>query len=129
MTNYEKNKTQLDMYAVANVSWGVDADGKVFECDFCNHCIFCEDGHCTENRLKWLQQKYIYKEPEVDWTKVEVDTPIWVRDSEDVNWKKRYFAGYLLGKVHAFYDASSSESYACIYPWNYAKLAEGEESK
>lgn len=24
MTNYEKNKTQLDMYAVANVSWGVD---------------------------------------------------------------------------------------------------------
>lgn len=33
-----------------------------------------------------------YEEPEVDWIKVEVDTPILVRDSEDEKCEKGYFA-------------------------------------
>lgn len=28
----------------------------------------------------------------VDWSKVKVDTPVLVRDFENENWKKRYFA-------------------------------------
>lgn len=125
MTNYEKNKTQLDMYAVANVSWGVDESGKVSRCDGCSkNCIFRGDGRCTQKRLEWLQQEY--KESEVDWSKVEIDTPILVRDNEDEEWKERYFAGYLKGKILAFADKTSSKSYASIYPWNYAKLAEQE---
>lgn len=126
MTNYEKNKTQLDMYAVANVSWGVDESGKVSGCDGCSiDCIFRGDGRCTQKRLNWLQQEY--KEPEVDWSKVEVDTPILVKNSEYYDWIKRYFAGYMWGKVCAFDNGSTSEDFIVITPWNYAKLAEQED--
>lgn len=126
MTNYEKNKELLDMYAVADVSWGVDADGKISECHGnCGYCIFGLDEICTQKRLEWLQQEY--KASEVDWSKVEIDTPISVRDNEDEEWKERYFAGYLKGKILAFADKTSSKSYASIYPWNYAKLAEQED--
>lgn len=124
MTNYEKNKELLDMYSVADVPWGVDADGKVFECDFCNHCIFREDGHCTQKRLQWLQQEY--KEPEVDWSKVEIDTPILVKQRESHEWTERYFAGYIFGKVCAFDYGSTSKNFDCMLSWKYAKLAEQE---
>lgn len=127
MTNYEKNKELLDMYAVADIAWGVDEDGKVFECEFCNNCIFREKGRCTQNRLNWLKEEY--KEPGVDWSKVEVDTPILVRDYEDSEWKKRYFAGYIGGKVCAFYDDSTSDNYCDISVWKYAKLAEKEDEE
>lgn len=43
------------------------------------------------------------KEPEdVDWSKVEVDTPILVKNYEDAEWKKRYFAEYSDGRVYAW---------------------------
>lgn len=83
MTNYEKNKQLLDMYATAIFDWGVDKNGKVSGCIWkdCADCIFDVEGSCSEKRFNWLQEEY--KEPEVDWSKVEVDTPILVRDYED----------------------------------------------
>lgn len=127
MTNYEKNKELLDMYAVADVSWGVDADGKISECHGnCGYCIFGLDEICTQKRLEWLQQEY--KEPEVDWSKVEIDTPILVKRHENAEWRARYFAGYIGDKVCAFNDGSKSENFSSITYWNYAKLVEkGDE--
>lgn len=46
----------------------------------------------SENRKEWLNSEYV--EPEVDWSKVPIDTPILVRVSEDEEWDKRYFAGF-----------------------------------
>lgn len=127
MTNYEKNKTQLDMYAVANVSWGVDESGKVSRCDGCSKdCIFRGDGRCTQKRLNWLKEEYKEPEVEVDWNKVPIDTPILVRDSEDEEWRERCFAGYIAGKVCVFDGYDTSEDFVGISPWNYAKLAEQE---
>ena len=126
MTNYEKNKAQLDMYAVVDAPWGVDEDGKVFECDFCNHCIFREKGRCTQNRLNWLKEEY--KEPEVDWSKVEIDTPILVRAGKE-EWQERYFAGYMFGKVGVFNSGSTSENFNSILFWDQAKLAKQEEEE
>lgn len=125
MTNYEKNKELLDMYAVADVPWSVNADGKIFDCygNSCEDCIFGAT-ICPWERLKWLQEEC--KEPEVDWSKVEIDTPIYVRDSENEKWKKRYYAGYIGGKVCAFADGKKSEDFFSITHWNYAKLAEQE---
>lgn len=126
MTNYEKNKTQLDMYAVADIAWAVDESGKVFECDFCNNCIFYGKGLCTQQRLNWIQQEY--KEPEVDWSNVEVDTPILVRVGEE-EWQERYFAGYMFGKVGVFNSGSTSENFNSILFWDQAKLAKQEEEE
>ena len=60
MTNYEKNKEQLDMYAVACLTWGVGRDGKIDNCSSyydrdCADCIFYRKGDCSEDRLEWLQ--------------------------------------------------------------------------
>jgi len=38
----------------------------------------------------------------VDWSKVEVDTPIFVRNSIEEVWKCRYFAMYENGEVYAW---------------------------
>lgn len=46
--------------------------------------VMCSDIVCEQCRLichMWLEEEY--KEPEVDWSKVAVDTPVLVRDSEN----------------------------------------------
>lgn len=130
MTNYEKNKELLDMYGVANVSWGADKDGKVFECygNRCGDCIFDTHDICPQKRLQWLQQEY-KEEPEVDWSKVPIDTPILVRDNEGSRWTKRNFAGYFFGKVFAFNNGRTSKDYSSLICWGYAKLAEEDDEE
>ena len=75
----------------------------------------------------WLLEDY--KEPEVDWSKVEVDTPILVRDYEDatISWIRRYFAEYKDGIVYAWNCGCTSWSEKYTTGWKYAKLAETEE--
>ena len=68
------------------------------------------------------------KEPEIDWSKVKVDTPILVRDAKYRRWVKRYFAKYKDGIVFAWTGGSTSEdAHNVRTPWKYAKLAESEE--
>ena len=126
MTNYEKNKAQLDMYAVAHVSWKVNKNGEVFKCKNCNECIFNGKGNCSYARLEWLQHEYKEPEIEVDWTKVEINTLILVKTDENSDWMKRYFAGYIHGKVCTFDYGGTSENFMSIIPWYYAKLVEQE---
>ena len=87
--------------------------------------------HCmTACMTPWSYAKLAYKEFEVDWSKVEVDTPILVRDFAGDEWVKRHFAKYKNGKVYAWANGVTSrdtEGYAVM--WNYAKLAENEETK
>lgn len=95
----------------------------ILKSDECDD-IFCSD--CVRNQLLWLLEDY--KEPKIDWSKVEVDTPILVRNSEDEKWRKRYFAKYENGHVYAWFEGYTSwtaEGYMII--WNFAKLAENEE--
>ena len=40
--------------------------------------------------------------PSVDWSKVAVDTPILVRDSEEEMWRRRHFAKYENGIVYSW---------------------------
>lgn len=72
-----------------------------------------------------------YEEPEVDWSKVEVDTPILVRVNENKEWERRYFAKYKNGIVYARNSGCTSwtthRMTACMTPWIYAKLDESEE--
>ena len=86
----------------------------------------CEQ--CRMLQTIWLMKEYT--EPEVDWSKVEVDTPILVKNVEQESWYKRYFAGYKNGKVSAWVNGATSWTALDEdddYTWNYAKLAEGED--
>lgn len=62
-------------------------NGKMTFCDnlLCKDCDFGYSD-CNEKILKWANSEYI--EPPVDWSKVAVDTPILVRNSEKNAWKK-----------------------------------------
>ncbi len=63
----------------------------------------------------------------VDWSKVKVDTPVFVRDSENDVWKCRYFAKYEYEKVYTWVDGRTSWSNKIIdvpVCWKYAELAE-----
>lgn len=63
----------------------------------------------------------------VDWSKVEVDTPIFVRNSNEEVWKCRYFAMYEDGEVYAWQLGRTSWSNVIKnspIAWKYAKLAE-----
>lgn len=80
----------------------------------------------------WLDEEY--KEPakpEVDWSKVPVDTLVMVRDFEDQEWILRYFKGInedgLRPRYEAWESGAKSETangkYLC---WNYCELVEEE---
>lgn len=63
----------------------------------------------------------------VDWSKVEVDTPIFVRNSNEEVWKCRYFAMYQDGEVYAWQNGRTSWSNPIKnlpIAWKIAKLAE-----
>ena len=88
--------------------------------------ICCSE--CISRQLLWYLEDY--EEPEVDWNKVKVDTPILVRDVKYRRWVKRYFAKYKDGIVFAWTGGSTSEdAHNVRTPWKYAKLAESEETK
>lgn len=62
----------------------------------------------------------------IDWSKVEVDTPVFVRDSINEVWKCRYFAEYKDGKVYTWRDGKTSWSNVISdrpVVWGYAELA------
>jgi hypothetical protein len=57
-----------------------------------------------------------------DWSKVPVDTPIWVRENEEVDWIPRHFAKYEDGVVYvwgngktSFTTTSKYENFSCKY--------------
>lgn len=88
----------------------------------------CNDVPCAKCRmcqLLWLLEDY--EEPEVNWNKVEVDTPILVRATKNEEWSKRYFAKYENGYVHAWIGGCTSWSEENASAWRYAKLVESEE--
>ena len=97
----------------------------------CSECAFCSSSttNCLDKIKEWCESEY--KEPEVDWSKVPVDTPVLVRDSTPYTWKRRYFAYYEDGKVYVYSNGatswSSNKSRYNIALWQYAKLANEED--
>lgn len=62
----------------------------------------------------------------VDWSKVPVDTPIYVREHENNAWEKRHFAFFKNGKVYSWLSGVTSwtaENMDYVFSWRYAKLA------
>lgn len=87
----------------------------------------CRD--CYTLLHMWLEEEY--KEPETDWSKVAVDTPVLVRNGECEKWIPRHFAKFEEGKVYAFDNGTTRWTRwtsTFVSPWSYAKLAELEVS-
>jgi len=95
----------------------------------CFDCLFHgKDKACEVLLREWAEKEY--EEQSVDWSKVSVDTPILVRDSEKEVWEKKHFAKYENGKVYTWRSGRTSwSSCTCaMISWEMAKLAEEVES-
>lgn len=128
MKNYEKYADEIrelnsdlgnewcELFARPKVLKPLGRKCENLSCSFCNALVTI-----------WLLEDY--KEPETDWSKVEVDTPILVRQGKNGTWLERHFAKYENGDVYAWVDGQTSWTGADEIKWKYAKLAEGEETK
>ena len=90
----------------------------------CHSCQFY-DTYCVGAFVKWANSEY--KEREIDWSKVPVDTPIYVWDDNDSKTYKRYFAGYdkIDNMIIAFDNGGASWSSVTTTKWDNAKIKEG----
>ena len=120
MKNYEKYADEINRYK-----------GFSFCKDFIlphvlksNDCSDITCNACKMRQTLWLLEDC--EESEVDWNKVEVNTPILVRDCDDDRWIKRYFAKYENEIIYAWNSGATSWSTSCMTGWKYAKLAESE---
>lgn len=95
----------------------------------CSNCFFnksCGES-CTEKRKKWLDRPVLDPEKDIDWSKVSVDTPVivWNTDEE----YRRYFSGIKDGRFSAYSDGRTSWSSitgnTCY--WNHCKLYRSED--
>ena len=121
MKNYEKSADKIKEHNGDSICTDF-IEPYILKSDKCN---LNDCGSCNMLQYIWLMEDY--KEPEVDWSKVEVDTPILVRYSEDGEWLRRHFAKYENGIVYAWKDAFTSWTGDRVTPWELAKLAESEQ--
>lgn len=131
MLNIEYYKDKLKKLGIINLNNLALVQGQPHICNGtkCTECLFIDSSYCSDTALNWLLMEH-KEEPEIDWSKVKVDTPILVRNNEDKEWVNRYFAKFVDGKVYAWVNGTTSWTVDDEYDvtsWNYAKLAESEE--
>ena len=107
-------------------------DGKLRQCSgaSCNMCDFNSNINCRKNVNEWANSEYIKPvEPPVDWSKVPVDTPIYVRCRSSDEWAKKHFAKFENNYVYAWSNGKTSWSTTngSTMVWEHAKLAESED--
>ena len=128
MTNKEFYKNALDSILESVVAVNKESQ-RVVKCEEinCSECLFRNlAGDCEANARDWLKSEHV---EQVDWSKVKVDTPILVRESESGNWVKRHFDKFADGKVYAWVNGGTSwtRTNDAVRAWEFAKLAESEE--
>lgn len=127
MTNYDYYINEIMKDVGVDKKTGEVVNCKLTENFDCKDCIF-NDVKCWKKDTKkaWLESEY---QPivGVDWSKVKIDTPIYVKAYWDDEWIPRYFAEYLDGEIYAWNDGKTSFTTTAGMSWNYAKLAVEEE--
>ena len=125
MLNKEKYAKEIIDIAISGEDIAM-VNNKPCYCDItpCHKCDFFH-GACEESLEQWANSEY--KEKEIDWSKVPVDTPIYVWENDDSATYKRYFAGYDKenNMILAFDKRGTSWSSAITTKWNNAKIKEG----
>lgn len=139
MKNREKYIDEIITMAVSGTSCRFMIDNVMpnFIDNNVNVDTLCEDGKCCECSMLfalWLDEEYTEPpKPEVDWTKVPVDTLVRVRDREEQEWILMYFKGISdYDRAHRFMtwcDGATSKT-ACggeYRRWKYCELVEDED--
>ena len=105
---------------IYNVEYKCNAE---FDCDICGMMFSF-----------WLDEEYEEPpKPEVDWSKVPVDTLVRVRYWEDQDWILRYFKGINEDSLRHRYEAwesgaTSKTAKGKYFCWTYCELVEDEDN-
>ena len=121
MKNYEKYADEIRAYKSKNFCYNF-VKPHILKTDNCSD-MTCST--CQMIQMLWLLEDY--EEPEIDWSKVKVDTPVLVKNKENDEWKKRHFAKYKDGDVYTWDNGHTSNESSCMVYYKYAKLAEDEK--
>lgn len=133
MKNREKYKNELiDVIKKDGKICGFVRKHEVFRMIGTDLESYCEMDciACGTALQLWLDEEYT--EPEVDWSKVPVDTLVRVREREDQEWILRYFKGINEDSLRHRYEAwesgatskTASGKYLC---WKFCELVEEDD--
>lgn len=126
MLNREKYAKEIAEIACNGKHIAIVAGKPMLCCEAsCDTCDIEYD--CTRGLKEWANSEYV--EPQVDWSKVPVDTPIYVRYRSSDEWEKKHFAKFENNYVYAWSDGKTSWSTTngSTMVWEHAKLAESED--
>lgn len=126
MKNKEKFANEIAELACEGFPFAVE-NGVPVRCQHCERCDLYDavgSGNCNQARRGWGEAEYVEPapEPEIDWSKVTVNTPILVKNNLDDKWIPRYFAKYQNGKVYAWDDGRTSWTTERFCKWDEVKL-------
>lgn len=135
MKNKEKYKNELmDVIKMDGKICGFMKKHNVYRMIGTDWAGFCETNciACGTLLQIWLNEEYVEPpKPEVDWSKVPVDTLVRVRDLDNEEWSLMYFKGIdekdPKYRYMAWTDGATSKT-ACGYyeKWTYCELFEDE---
>lgn len=130
MLNKEKYAKEIIDIACSVHSFGKH-HGDLCACSSidCFYCDFNTEVNCKEKISEWANSEY--KEPEIDWTKVPVNTPVYVRNNSSNNWNKMHFCRFDPNNnlYYCYFNGNTSWSNEeiSLCGWKQCKLAEGVE--
>lgn len=75
---------------------------------------------CRVARTEWANTEYTEK---IDWTHVECDTPVLVRNGPNDYWHRRYFSHIEEDRIYVYTNGATSWSSISTEWWKYAKLS------
>lgn len=113
--------------------------GVSFDCNnkYYKTVVFTTDGLATDldlyPSLFWVKHEF-YRvterpEPEIDWSKVPVDTLVQVKSHEDLAWTDRYLLNGYNNVFRAFEQGKVSKNAELIYTWSFCRIHPSVEIK
>ena len=124
MLNKEKYAKEILDIACAGYSIAKQ-NGHLQPCRYatCSKCDFNTALGCPEEMRKWANSEY--KEREIDWNKVPVDTPIYVWNNNYKEKIQRHFANFKDNIIRAFDNGKTSWTECNVSYWKHAEIKEG----
>lgn len=111
---------------LAYSKYGSEINKHLYDCNLCCNANYLFNITKATLNGEVIFDREEYEANNVDWSKVEVDAKIFVRNHCENEWKRRHFAKYENGKVYGFSDGCTSwtdNNVNDIIDWKYAKLA------
>lgn len=77
----------------------------------CYKCFFYRDGiECDEMRKTWAESEYVEPKYEIDWASVPVDTPVLLKEKDNVDNKRYFYKTLSEGTLALFINGRTSWS-------------------